>query len=241
MLSSFARRSTAVFRPLRVPTTSTQKSNYTLGKVYDASNRLTLSKIVATVGPASENLPTLPAVADAGMRIMRINFSHATYEEADLRCNNLGKAVGMNHMGFTNHNFGRSNGRSNMRAIMLDTQGPEIRTGSFKDGAKNVELTMGEEVLVTTDETFRNAQTKERLWMSYKSLAETATPGTRILLDDGSIELLVKGHKKSATGTTELVCEVINSGTLGNKKGCNIPGRSVDLPALSDKDVRDLR
>ncbi len=75
----------------------------------------TLSKIVATIGPASEQYPELSAVVEAGMRIMRINFSHATYEEADLRKKNL-----MNSPGLTS--------QSNMRAIMLDTQGPEIRT-----------------------------------------------------------------------------------------------------------------
>ena len=93
--------------------------------------RPSLAKIVATIGPASEQLPMLQQVVTAGMRIMRINFSHATFEEADLRVKNLRLSSGMPRM-----IMGERSPR-NLRAIMLDTQGPEIRTGSF-DGVKEV-------------------------------------------------------------------------------------------------------
>ena len=94
-------------------------------------SRPSLAKIVATIGPASEQLPLLQQVVTAGMRIMRINFSHATFEEADLRVKNLRLSSGMQReiMG--------KRSPTNLRAVMLDTQGPEIRTGSF-DGAKEV-------------------------------------------------------------------------------------------------------
>lgn len=109
-------------------------------------HRLSLSKIVATIGPTSENLPVLPEVASAGMRIMRINFSHATYEEALLRVTNLRTYTGLNNKG-----RGGKNECTNVRAIMLDTQGPEIRTGSWvdKDGkpAKAMYLEAGKQVL----------------------------------------------------------------------------------------------
>jgi hypothetical protein len=98
--------------------------------------RLPLTKIVATIGPASEHLPALSHVVDAGMRIMRINFSHATYDEADLRMRNLSACAVIDHTADA--------GQVHMRAVMLDTQGPEIRTGSFSSGTKEVLLKEGD-------------------------------------------------------------------------------------------------
>ena len=95
-----------------------------------------LTKICATIGPASEQLPMLKQVVAAGMRIMRLNFSHATYEEADLRMKNLKLSPGKNH---TSENL-------NLRAVMLDTQGPEIRTGSFAGGVKEITWEIGQKV-----------------------------------------------------------------------------------------------
>jgi Pyruvate kinase, barrel domain len=95
-----------------------------------------LTKICATIGPASEQLPMLKQVVAAGMRIMRLNFSHATYEEADLRMKNLKLSPGKN---FTSENL-------NLRAVMLDTQGPEIRTGSFAGGVKEITWEIGQKV-----------------------------------------------------------------------------------------------
>lgn len=101
--------------------------------------RLPLTKIVATIGPASEHLPALSHVVDAGMRIMRINFSHATYDEADLRMKNLSACAIIDH-------HTADAGQVHMRAVMLDTQGPEIRTGSFSSGTKEVLLKEGDMV-----------------------------------------------------------------------------------------------
>ena len=95
-----------------------------------------LTKICATIGPASEQLPMLQQVVSAGMRIMRLNFSHATYEEADLRMTNLKLSPGK-------HNIPNN---LNLRAVMLDTQGPEIRTGSFADGVKEITWEIGQKV-----------------------------------------------------------------------------------------------
>ncbi len=138
-----------LFRFQSVPfRTLTRGISYVLGKQFNPENRLPLTKIVATIGPASENHPVLPSIVNAGMRIMRINFSHATYEEADLRNKNLGTCVGINAINVSSEtNFARRDGRSNMRAVMLDTQGPEIRTGSFADGVKEIELKTGDQVL----------------------------------------------------------------------------------------------
>ena len=106
-------------------------------------NRLPLTKIVATIGPASENYPMMGHVAGAGMEIMRINFSHATYEEADLRTRNL-NSFNSNQNDKTFADI--LGAATNMKSIMLDTQGPEIRTGSFANGAKEMEIAAGQEV-----------------------------------------------------------------------------------------------
>ncbi|RYG60857.1 hypothetical protein EON64_19005 [archaeon] len=112
-----------------------------LGDAKDLKRRFPLCKIVATIGPSSEQIVPMKQVFEAGMRIMRINFSHATYEEANLRVKNLNACRGVN----IEHGHDATGTYTNMRAIMLDTQGPEIRTGSF-DGVKEVELKAGQEV-----------------------------------------------------------------------------------------------
>ena len=218
-------------------------------------------QIVATIGPASEHLPALSHVVDAGMRIMRINFSHATYDEADLRMKNLSACAVIDHTADA--------GQVHMRAVMLDTQGPEIRTGSFSSGIKEVLLKEGDlvsrnihpsihiivdmtlqcmvvqrydacmQVTLTTDESVRQEQTASRIWISYRKLYDTVSLGSSILLDDGIVELQVDSKGSSSNG--EVTCRVMNSGVVGNKKGVNMPGLPVELPAMSDKDKLDIR
>jgi len=195
--------------------------------------RFAMTKLTATIGPASEKLPIIHSVVGAGVSIMRINFSHATYEEANLRVTNLNLFRG----GF-NENAATDalDKRTNMRSIMLDTQGPEIRTGSF-DGVKELDLLAGSHVLLTTDDSMRNKQTADKLWISYKSLPKTVQPQNIILLDDGAIQLEVV----TVLENSDIQCKVINTGTLGSKKGVNMPGLVVDLPAMSEKDKEDIR
>jgi pyruvate kinase len=194
-------------------------------KSFSTVNKLNLCKVVATVGPASENFPVMPQIVEAGMRIMRLNFSHATYDEADLRVANLKKSPGL-----TSKHF-------NLRGVMLDTQGPEIRTGSFgTDGS--VDLVQGSKIALTTDEKFRKAQTADKLWMSYSGLQEAVKIGGSVLIDDGNMELKVETVDK-ATGLVH--CVVMNSGNLGSRKGVNLPGARVGLPAMCDKDRQDIR
>ncbi len=185
---------------------------------------LSLSKIVATIGPASENLPVLPQVVDAGMRIMRINFSHATFDEADLRMKNLRGTTGLTRTG------------GNLRAVMLDTQGPEIRTGSFgTDG--NEDYVKGDVVTLSTDHSLRTSQTKDKLFITYDKIMDTVDINSVILLDDGAIELRVLEKDR---GNGEIKAEVVNAGQLGSRKGVNLPGSKVQLPAMSDKDRVDI-
>eukprot|EP01041_Mallomonas_annulata_P005781 gene5781-11681_t len=197
------------------------------GAGYKWAPRCSLTKIVATIGPASENMPTLEHVVEAGMRVMRINFSHATYDEANLRSTNLKLCRGV-------HNYGIGED-FNLRAVMLDTQGPEIRTGSFEDNSK-VQLEIGNEVILSNNNTFRYKQTPERLWVSYSKISTAVKNNTQILLDDGAIELRVE----KVVGE-DVFCKIMNTGTLGNKKGVNMPGETVDLPAMCEKDMEDIK
>ena len=181
---------TMFLRSLRAVKLSANAGVRHYGRTSVVAAPMNLSKIVATIGPASEEIEMLPQIVDAGMRIMRINFSHATYEEADLRMKNLALSPGL-----TSKNF-------NLRAVMLDTQGPEIRTGSFGTDGK-VELVKGDNVTLTTDESFRHTQTKDKLWISYPQLMETLSIGSVVLLDDGAVELSVL-EKNESNG--EMVC-----------------------------------
>jgi len=164
---------------------------------------------------------------------MRINFSHATYEEALLRVTNLNQCFGINHP-----QSNAATKMSNMRAIMLDTQGPEIRTGSFPEGTKNVQLETGQMVTLSIHEDVRYAQSVEKLWISYHQLLDTVEVGSSILLDDGAVELraVEMDFEKG-----EVTAEVMNTGVLGNKKGVNLPGLPVLLPPMSHKDKEDIR
>jgi pyruvate kinase len=160
------------------------------------------------------------------MKIMRINFSHATYDEAELRVRNC----------ILSSSPEGDRGK-NLVAFMLDTQGPEIRTGSFPSGTKEVELKRGTVVTLSTDAKYRQQQSSERLWISYKQLLDTVRADTIILLDDGAIELRVDTVNLERG---EVTCTVQNTGMLGNKKGVNIPGGEVLLPAMSAKDEQDI-
>eukprot|EP00981_Chlorochromonas_danica_P002253 scaffold437_cov168-Ochromonas_danica.AAC.70 len=162
---------------------------------------------------------------------MRINFSHATYEEANLRVRNLNSCRGVN-IGYGHDATGAL---TNMRAIMLDTQGPEIRTGSF-DGVKEVELKAGQEITVTTDEAYRTKQNAGRLWISYQRLGATVQEGHQLLIDDGLLAIKVKAKQGD-----DLICTVQNNAVLGNKKSVFLPGLVVDLPAMSEKDRADIK
>lgn len=174
------------------------------------------TKIVCTVGPATESEAKLTALVQAGMDVMRLNFSHGDYAEHQNRidllrrvCAQLGQPV----------------------AILLDTQGPEIRTLPVANDS--VHLNAGASVVLTTDTHVLG--TAERLAVNYAKLVDDVVPGQQILLDDGLIALRVEsiqGH--------DIHCLVENSGELGSRKGVNLPGASVSLPALSDKDRKDL-
>ncbi|MCD8862110.1 pyruvate kinase [Mammaliicoccus sciuri] len=176
------------------------------------------TKIVCTIGPASESEEMLEKLMLAGMNVARLNFSHGSHEEHKGRIDTIRKVSSK-----LNKNIG----------ILLDTKGPEIRTHNMKDGL--IELTKGSEVIVKTTEV---EGTKEAFSVTYEKLAEDVEVGSTILLDDGLIELTVKSVD-IAKG--EVHCDVQNTGELKNKKGVNLPGVKVNLPGITDKDASDIR
>ena len=200
-----------------------------------------LTKITATIGPASEQAVPLQNCVDAGMNIMRVNCSHATYEEIDMRVKNLRQAQGVVARALDGQSTlpAAVSGTANLRAILLDTQGPEIRTGFLAEGEGDaLEMVAGEEVMLTTDDAFAKGCTTEKVFVTFKKLPQTVSVGDKVLFDDGLIELDVLEVK--ACGT-EVRCRIMNGGPLEGKRGVNLPGLSVDLPAMSDKDRTDIR
>lgn len=175
------------------------------------------TKIVCTIGPASESLETLEKLLNAGMNVARLNFSHGDHEEHLARIKNIRQA---------SENTGKLVG------IMLDTKGPEIRTHNMKDGQVLIEKGSSVRVSMTEVE-----GTKEKISITYKELIDDVHPGSSILLDDGLINLQVTDidHENG-----EIVSTALNTGVLKNKKGVNVPGVSVNLPGLTEKDKADI-
>ena len=175
------------------------------------------TKIVCTIGPKSESKEMLTKLVDCGMNVMRLNFSHGNFDEHGDRITTIREVMA---------NTGKK------IAILLDTKGPEIRTVKLQ-GGNDVMLSAGQEFTLTTDTSIIGDTT--RVAVTYAGLCDDLVTGNTILLDDGLIEMTVK-----EVNAPNILCEVINSGELGENKGVNLPGVSVRLPALSEKDKADL-
>ena len=174
-------------------------------------------KIVCTIGPASDNYETLKAMAEAGMNVARLNFSHGDYEGHEKKLKLIRRVE-----------------RSTKKPIaaLLDTKGPEIRTGLMKDG--EIMLVQGAKItLVSDDNPFEG--TPDRVWVNYRLLAQEVVPGQSIFIDDGALNLEVE-----KVDGDEVLCKVIVGGPLRNTKGINLPGADITMPALSDKDKQDI-
>lgn len=176
------------------------------------------TKIVCTIGPASESEEMLEKLMKAGMNVARLNFSHGSHEEHEARIQTIRKVAKKLDL-----NIG----------ILLDTKGPEIRTHDMKNGAINLER--GSEVIVSMSQV---EGTEDKFSVTYEDLINDVEEGSYILLDDGLIELQVKEIREDAG---EVLCDVLNSGELKNKKGVNLPGVKVNLPGITDKDANDIR
>ncbi len=174
------------------------------------------TKIVCTIGPASESEEMLEKLMLAGMNVARLNFSHGTHDEHQQRIDRIkGVAEKLNYP----------------IAIMLDTKGPEIRLGNFE--TEPVNLTTGDTFTLTTRDILGN---QEIVSVSHDGLAQDVEVGTSILIDDGLVELEVKERKDG----TDIICDVLNNGELKNHKGVNVPNVKISLPAVTEKDKSDI-
>ncbi len=176
------------------------------------------TKVVCTIGPASDSVDVLTQMAQAGMNVARLNFSHGTYKEHAKR---------IEHIREVEKKTGITIG------IMLDTKGPEIRTHTMENGL--IYLKRGQEIRIAMSEV---VGTSEKFSITYKKLIHDVKIGTTILLDDGLIRLVVKevDYEKN-----ELVTTILNTGELSDRKGVNVPGVDIDMPALTERDRLDIQ
>lgn len=175
------------------------------------------TKIVCTIGPASESVEKLVELINSGLNVCRLNFSHGDFEEHGARIINIREAA---------KQTGKTVG------ILLDTKGPEIRTNTMENGA--IELEEGSEIIVSMTEV---VGTTEKFSITYPGLIDDVHVGSKILLDDGLIGLEVLDVNKT---DGEIKTKVLNPGTLKNKKGVNVPNVSVNLPGITEKDANDI-
>ena len=175
------------------------------------------TKIVCTIGPKTESKEMLTKMLDAGMNVMRLNFSHGDYAEHGGRIKNVREVCA-------------ETGKK--CAILLDTKGPEIRTIKL-EGGNDVDLVAGQTFTFTTDTTV--VGNKDRVAVTYAGFAKDLKVGNTVLVDDGLI-----GMEVTAVTDSEVICKVLNNGALGENKGVNLPNVKTQLPALSEKDKKDL-
>lgn len=174
------------------------------------------TKIICTLGPSAEEEDVLREMILAGMDVCRFNFSHADHEEHLGRLKKIEKL--REELGIP-------------VATLLDTKGPEVRIGTFKDN-KKIQLTEGQIFTLTTREIEGD---ETQVSISFPNLIYDVEPGTTILIDDGLVEMEV-----IEVATTDIVCKVKNSGVISNRKGVNVPGVHLSMPFISDKDRADI-
>jgi len=173
------------------------------------------TKIVCTLGPSSRDEETMEAMLMAGMNVARLNFSHGTHEDHKK----------------TIESFRRVRDKLDLpAAVLLDTKGPEIRLKDFENGSEIIE---DGQIFTLTSEDIQG--TKERVATTYAALPSQVEKGTKILIDDGRIRLEV-----SETTDTDVICNVVSGGKVSNRKGVNIPNKSLDLEYISEADRNDI-
>lgn len=174
------------------------------------------TKIVATIGPSSDSREMLRNLIEAGIDVARLNFSHGTHES---------HAATYNHIREAAEDLGRSIG------IMMDLQGPKIRTGSL-EGGEPIHVEVGDSLCLTTRDVVGS---QERITTTYEHLPHDVNPGDEIFIADGIIQLRV-----DTVDSPDVFCTVMHGGLIGEHKGINLPGVEVSAPCLSPKDLEDL-
>lgn len=174
------------------------------------------TKIVCTLGPASDSEEMVSKLMDAGMNVCRLNMSHGSYEEQGARIERIKRLREEKHIPV---------------AIMLDTKGPEVRTKTLKEGS--VTLEAGSEFILTSRDV-EGDQTQVSI--TYPRMVELVKPGTRVLIDDGLLAMEVKRIENG----TDIVCSVTNGGVLGNRKGISVPDVDLQMPSIGEKDRSDI-
>nr|XP_022905590.1 pyruvate kinase-like isoform X1 [Onthophagus taurus] len=187
-----------------------------------------LSGIICTIGPASRDVPVLIEMMKTGMNIARLNFSHGTHEYHAETIANIRAAVA---------EYSKQVKIQFPLGIALDTKGPEIRTGLLEGGGSaEVELIKDAKIKLTTDKQYADKGNADIIYVDYDNITKVVQPDNYVYIDDGLITIKVD----SIEGAT-LNCTVESGGMLGSKKGINLPGVNVDLPAVSERDKADLR
>lgn len=187
------------------------------------------TKIICTIGPASREVPTLKKMIQSGMDVARMNFSHGTHEYHTQTIANVREAV---------ESFSHESYEYKPVAIALDTKGPEIRTGLLDpalDG-KDLEVKKGQKLKLTTNPEYKELCNGDHLYIDYTNITHVISNGDSIFIDDGLIRLEVETFDYMG----DITCLVMNNGLIGSRKGVNLPGVCVDLPAISEKDKSDL-
>lgn len=174
------------------------------------------TKIVCTIGPASQDVGKLTELIAAGMDVARLNFSHGSHDQHQKVVQNVRDAAKKAGEAIT---------------ILQDLSGPKIRTGVVRD--KAVTLHQGQDFVFTTEELLGD---ETRVSTTYRALPDDVRVGDTILVDDGKIKMTVKSKNK-----TEVRCTVLNGGILSDKKGMNLPGVRVSAASMTEKDVEDLK
>ena len=175
------------------------------------------TKIVGTIGPASQSEEMLTKLMNAGLNVTRINFSHGGYEENGEKIETIKKV------------------RKELNrpvALLLDTKGPEIRTGVLESGNEKVNIEEGQTFTFLNDDVIGN---NTKTSVSYKNLYNDVTVGSTLLVDDGALEFRIDKIEGK-----DIVCTALNSGRLGSRKTMNVPGVKLELPALTQKDIDDI-
>ncbi|KAF2751754.1 pyruvate kinase [Sporormia fimetaria CBS 119925] len=193
-----------------------------LNTEYQPAKEYRRTSIIGTIGPKTNSAEKINALRKAGLNVVRMNFSHGSYEYHQTVIDNARKAEATQ--------AGRP------LAIALDTKGPEIRTGNTVDD-QDIPISAGDVINITTDDAYATKSDNKNMYVDYKNITKVIQPGRIIYVDDGVLSFKVLEIVDDQT----LKCECVNNGKISSKKGVNLPKTNVDLPPLSEKDKADLR